>query len=677
MELNCNLQDSNNDIVDEPQDLFEEIQVLIKMYNKDQVNKIINELKIYLDCHTQDCDLLIQFYGISKHPENNEYFIVKQYSQNGSLYDYVLKNFNNLNWEIKLHMLLYLSKDLKALHDSGYVHNNFYPTNILVFDNNLCAISTFSKCRKDLPLSNTDDNYKKANDIYEFGMIMYIVGTGYIPYDLTCAQSFDSNTFLTLYRLAPKFSKNIPKSFKELMERCWNPVQELCPDINEIYNNLLHWWSFIYHKCLNSVCIEFLTINNRNYSKPKPPLKPHKTKLKEIVLPNKKNLEPSELIDFIINNHFIKFININELTTMISIGDDESTKEYLLVIQYADGGDLRKYLKCYEISTIKNEILNLFINENTKFTHLYIPYQFDYQINLIPGSEKCFSELKYLSCNVNISDNVLTGLVEICKSIKELELFIEIQNNNYGIVKLIETPKKLIDVRLLFGACSEKHSPLYEILEKSLIKHANHIQHFKITKQPSTTILSSFVNLKSLELFDDISWEYLDDLSFPLLQNLKARSVPIKFLTNIIGNTIGNLSEIKIDHISHNEIGNKMIIQAIYKNCPNLKYLKLLFKNSNILELEKLLIKCQYLCGLFIIFEDVWDANVTVDYDHVFEILAKSSPINRHPILLQTVQYRRYGNSHFDLIESYKAKGIVEKYENVLSEDIFEVFKWV
>ncbi|GBC47220.2 hypothetical protein GLOIN_2v1761545 [Rhizophagus irregularis DAOM 181602=DAOM 197198] len=257
-------------------------------------------------------------------------------------------------------------------------------------------------------------------------------------------------------------------------------------------------------------------------------------------------------------------------------------------------------------------------------------------------------------CNVNISDNVLTGLVEICKSIKELELFIEIQNNNYGIVKLIETPKKLIDVRLLFGACSEKHSPLYEILEKSLIKHANHIQHFKITKQPSTTILSSFVNLKSLELFDDISWEYLDDLSFPLLQNLKARSVPIKFLTNIIGNTIGNLSEIKIDHISHNEI-------------------------------------------------DVWDANVTVDYDHVFEILAKSSPISlfkfkfhyniepklesfkllfdnwkdRHPILLQTVQYRRYGNSHFDLIESYKAKGIVEKYENVLSEDIFEVFKWV
>ncbi|GBB91006.1 hypothetical protein RclHR1_01810009 [Rhizophagus clarus] len=360
----------------------------------------------------------------------------------------------------------------------------------------------------------------------------------------------------------------------------------------------------------------------------------------------------------------------------------------------------------YEISTIRNEILNLFVNENTKFTHLYLPYRFDYQIHLIPGAEKCFSDLKFLSCSVNINDNALTGLVEICKSIKELELFIEVQNNNYGIVQLIETPKKLSNVRFLIETYSERNEPFYEILEKSLIKHANHIQYFKITKQPSTKILSSFVNLKSLELFDKyrpLSWDCLDNLSFPSLQSLKARSVPIKVLTNIIANTVGYLDEIKIDHTSHNEIGNKLIIQAIYKNCPNLKFLKLLFKNSNILELEKLLISCQHLNGLFIIFEDVWDVSVTIDYNHVFEILTKSSPISlfkfkfhynrepklksfrlffdnwegRHPMLLQTVQYRRYGNEHFNLIESYKTKGIVEKYDNFLSEDICEVFKWV
>jgi serine/threonine protein kinase len=81
-------------------------------------------------------------------------------------------------------MLFYLAKDLQALHDSGYVHKNFHPTNILVFDNNLCAISTFSKCCKDLPLSNTDDKYTKANDIYEFGMIMFLLGLDIFPMTL-------------------------------------------------------------------------------------------------------------------------------------------------------------------------------------------------------------------------------------------------------------------------------------------------------------------------------------------------------------------------------------------------------------------------------------------------------------------------------------------------------------
>jgi len=95
----------------------------------------------------------------------------------------------------------------------------------------------------------------------------------------------------------------------------------------------------------------------------------------------------------------------------------------------------------YDTSLIQNEILNLFINNNTKFTHLYIPYQFDYQIHLIPGAKNCFSELEFLSCNTSINDNIVSGLAEICISIKELELNITIENNNYGIAKLIETPK--------------------------------------------------------------------------------------------------------------------------------------------------------------------------------------------------------------------------------------------
>src|SRR5947208_781746 len=69
------------------------------------------------------------------------------------------------------------------------------------------------------------------------------------------------------------------------------------------------------------------------------------------------------------------------------------------------------------ILIIKNEIYNLFINKNTKFTHLYIPQQFDYQIHHIPGAKQCFSEIMFLSFNTRINDKVLNGLVEICQSI--------------------------------------------------------------------------------------------------------------------------------------------------------------------------------------------------------------------------------------------------------------------
>src|SRR5581483_4082830 len=100
-------------------------------------------------------------------------------------------------------------------------------------------------------------------------------------------------------------------------------------------------------------------------------------------------------------------------------------------------------------SIIKKEIFNLFINENTRFSHLYIPYQFDYQIHLIPGAKHCFSELEFLSCSTCINDNALIGLTEICKSIKEVELIIERDNNNHGIVKLIETQKRLFNICLL------------------------------------------------------------------------------------------------------------------------------------------------------------------------------------------------------------------------------------
>ncbi|PKY29052.1 hypothetical protein RhiirB3_530247 [Rhizophagus irregularis] len=369
-----------------------------------------------------------------------------------------------------------------------------------------------------------------------------------------------------------------------------------------------------------------------------------------------------------------------------------------------------------EILNIKQEIFKLFINENTKFTHLYIPQKFYYKIQNIPGAKHCFSEIGFLSCNTNINDEVLNGLTKFCKLIKELELFIQDDNNNYEIIKLIETPKKLFSIKFITKCHYKTDEPFCEILENSLIKHANIIQHFTTTNIPVTKTLTSFVNLKRLELDDNFNelkaCNWLERLSFPFLQVLKARRVPIKVIIILIENSRGYLNEINIDYVSHDENNNKRIIQAIYQNCTYLKYLKLVIRNSNILELEKLLINCQYLNGLYILVNNMFDSyNIehndrVIDWDHLFEVLAKSSPNclfkfkfyfnespkldsiklfldnwkGRHPILLQTTPLycsSNYCLNNIDFMERYKAEGIVENYENVSYGQTFDDFEWI
>ncbi|GBB88549.1 hypothetical protein RclHR1_15090008 [Rhizophagus clarus] len=370
-------------------------------------------------------------------------------------------------------------------------------------------------------------------------------------------------------------------------------------------------------------------------------------------------------------------------------------------------------------STVRKEIINLFINENTRITHLIIPYQFDYQLHLIPGAKSCLSELEFLSCSTCINDDILFGLTELCKSIKELELFIGKDNNNYGIAKLIESPNKLSNVHLLINGDLKKDLLSFcKVLENSLIKHAINMQYFMITEQPTTKILSSFENLIRLELgytSNKSTWNCLENLSLPLLQTLKTRSVPVKVLTSIIKNTKGYLSEIDIDYIFHTNNDNEKIIRTIYQKCPNLNYLKLMIRSCNILEFEKLLINCQYLNGLYIIIEnDIWfdGGDHIFNWNLLFEALIRSSPINlfkfkfyfyeapkleslklfldnwkgKRSMLLQTIQDYSWGvffgieMEHFDLIDEFKTRGIVKKYDhsNLLNEsNTFEDFEWI
>jgi hypothetical protein len=198
---------------------------------------------------------------------------------------------------------------------------------------------------------------------------------------------------------------------------------------------------------------------------------------------------------------------------------------------------------------------------------------------------------------------------------------------------------------------------------------------------------------KSYKSYKYLEWSHLENLTLPVLKILKVRGVSSKSLVRLIENTNGCLTEISIDYQN-----DKSLIQSIYRNCPNLRYIKLCLVYNYISELENLLTNCQLLNGLVI--------DCVADWNALFKILTKSSPIGlfkfkfyfnmcstpkieflksffdnwkgRHSMLLQTIPIinNHLMEEYFDLIEKYKAEGIIKKYDNDLGNN-FELFEWI
>jgi hypothetical protein len=312
-----------------------------------------------------------------------------------------------------------------------------------------------------------------------------------------------------------------------------------------------------------------------------------------------------------------------------------------------------------------------------------------HQPHYILGAEHCFSKLRSLkySAYEGSQKELLKELTRTCKSIQQLKLVVFQDDSEVRQVsKLIEAQENLNDVDITCEFYEMDKISHFKIIEESLIKHVHTVQHLKINWLPITKILSyDCKNLLSLdievEVYDskfNINWSHLENLSLlPVIKSLRVRDIPPKISISLIENAKGHLTELNIYIVE-----DKIPIQVIYKNCPNLKYLKLDVSESNLLEFKKLLIECQYLEGLMISLK-------SYDWDNLFEILANFSPTslfkfefflsyyhlkleflksfldnweNRHPMLLQFTKPPENHSALDELLEKYKKKGIIKKY---------------
>jgi hypothetical protein len=334
-----------------------------------------------------------------------------------------------------------------------------------------------------------------------------------------------------------------------------------------------------------------------------------------------------------------------------------------------------------------NEILELFINENDKLTHLYLmSSSYDYQIPLIPGADHCFSKLEFLRCCNEYNQDMLEWLSKISKSIKILIFNVYDNQNISGIIKFIEVQKNL---NKIIWCNNETHNN-NDFVSKLLAAI--------FSKQNLISLVIDFYTGYRI-----IDWDYLKNLSLPVLKFLTVNYMTSKDLISLINKTKGCLTEINLKNIDIDRDRHTPHVRSIYQNCPNLRYLKLTLFNElfdgEISDFETLLTNCKYLEGLIV---DMCRLTLSFDMNNFYKILAKSSPTSlfkfkfslgyfrreleslelffdnwkgRNPMLLQADAYTTEINDLLTLIYKYIGKGIIKSFNRKYYPN-FGDFEW-
>ncbi|CAB5366714.1 unnamed protein product [Rhizophagus irregularis] len=304
-------------------DLKDEFFIL-KSFNNDDttIHNVVRELKLHRKFGHEN---ILQFHGITMMETEtvpdivqNKYVLVLEYINGGTLGSYLnryINELNELNWNDKYRLALQLASAVSYLHDKGISHNNMHENNIYVHQKNIKLAdfaSTIIRGRR------------------------------------------EDATFGT------------PFGYSKLYEECWNSEPDERPDMQKVVSTLNEL------KSSNTLQEDYATALIKNFMKNqsvniipfndlKDPVflceggfgdinKAIWTRTNKYVvykkIINTNDIEYNALDAFI---HELKIhlhlVSIYSDRIVRYLGISQDGKDYLLVTEYADGGDLRNYLK--------------------------------------------------------------------------------------------------------------------------------------------------------------------------------------------------------------------------------------------------------------------------------------------------------------------------------------------
>ncbi|GBB87501.1 hypothetical protein RclHR1_00140005 [Rhizophagus clarus] len=230
--------------------------LVLKSFKKTAMKEVVNELILHrkAQIHVN----ILKIYGVTKDETcaTNNYILVLEYADSGTLNTYLDEHFNELTWEDKLCLALQLTSAVYSLHEQDIIHRDLHANNILIHQKNIKLID-FGLSRKIVEASNNasqilgvmpyidpkklrsrDYKLDKKSDVYSVGIIMWQISSGYRPFskdDVIC------DATLCLSILSGERGEIIigtPVEYSNLYTRCWkyNPSER--PNMEELFSTL-------------------------------------------------------------------------------------------------------------------------------------------------------------------------------------------------------------------------------------------------------------------------------------------------------------------------------------------------------------------------------------------------------------------------------------------------------
>ncbi|GET04732.1 kinase-like domain-containing protein [Rhizophagus clarus] len=183
-----------------------------KVLDNVTVKEIVRELKIQrkVDYH----DNIIRCHGITKfvptesqnsHLQN--YWLVMEYANSGSLRSYLEENFDKLTWDDKYNMAYQLACAVSCLHNEEIIHRDLHSCNILVHQNTI--------------------------KLADFGLSKRI-GAGHPPFYIE-GEEYDAGLAVeVLQGLRETVVSDTPENYVTIYTKCWDGEPDNRPTIHQV-----------------------------------------------------------------------------------------------------------------------------------------------------------------------------------------------------------------------------------------------------------------------------------------------------------------------------------------------------------------------------------------------------------------------------------------------------------